>query len=69
MVSPLKVCYELQEIQTGLSILSVHTMFLSVFAFLKIYKSVKGYPKSQINEEFTHNKFSLFQRMRCFDLG
>lgn len=35
MVSTLKVCYELQELQTELSILPIHTMFLSVFAFLK----------------------------------
>lgn len=59
MLSTLKVWYELQEVQAGLSILSIHTMFLSVFAFLKIYKSMKGYLKSLISEEFIHSKFSL----------
>lgn len=35
MVSTLKVWFELQEVQTGLSIFSIHTMFLSVYAFFK----------------------------------
>lgn len=39
------------------------------FPFEKIYKSVKGYPKSQVSEEFTLNKFSLLEKMKCFDSG